>query len=158
MKRFKLVIATVAMMAAIMAVSAAPALAAPEDRLERLEDRFFFGCGFFFYEFCDFDNDFIFFDDFGDGVGQSVEQEAESGDVDQSFEVSGAGDNSNQTVGLQGVTNTGNAQSTLGITQIGSDADDFEFEDVGADIDVSPELSVESDQKVNQSATASNRR
>ncbi len=152
MKRFRLIIATAAMMVAIMAVSAAPALAAPEDHLE---DDFYFGCGFFFYDFCDFDDDFIYFDD---GVSQSVEQEAESGDVDQSFEVSGAGDNSNQTVGLQGVTNTGNAQSTLGITQIGSDADDFEFEDVGADIDVSPELSVESDQKVNQSAAASNRR
>ncbi len=107
---------------------------------------------------CDFDDDFVVFDDFGDGAGQSVEQEAESGDVDQSFEVSGGGDNSNQTAGLQGMTNTGNAQSTLGITQIGLDADDFEFEDVGADIDVSPELSVESDQKVNQSAAASNRR
>ncbi len=143
MKRFKLVVAAAATMAAITAVSAAPAMAGPQDRLERLEDRFF-------------DNGFFFFD--GDGVSQSVEQEAESGDVDQSFEVSGAEDNSNQSAGIQGATNTGNAQSMLEITQIGSDADDFEFEDVGADIEVSPEFSLENDQKVNQSAAADGNR
>lgn len=91
-------------------------------------------------------------------MSQSVEQEAESGDVDQSFEVSGAEDNSNQSAGIQGATNTGNAQSMLEITQIGSDADDFEFEDVGADIEVSPEFSLENDQKVNQSAAADGNR
>lgn len=41
MKRFKLVVAAAATMAAITAVSAAPAMAGPQDRLERLEDRFF---------------------------------------------------------------------------------------------------------------------
>ena len=88
-------------------------------------------------------------------IEQEVEQEAESGDVDQSFEVFGGGDNSNQSVGLQGATNTGNAQSALGLIQFDSEADDFEFEDVDAEIDVSPESSLDSEQGVSHSATAS---
>jgi hypothetical protein len=77
--------------------------------------------------------------------------------VDQSFEVSGTGDNSNQSANIRGVANTGNAQNQIGVTQIGSDADDFEFDDVGSDIDVSSESSFESTQRVNQSAAASKR-
>jgi hypothetical protein len=93
--------------------------------------------------------------DFDDGLNQDVEQEAESGDVDQSFDVSGTGDNSNQTVGTQGVANTGNAQNATGILQVGGDADDFEFDDVGSSIEVSPSSTTDSDQRVNQSASAS---
>src|ERR687898_3676405 len=48
-------------------------------------------------------------------VSPEVQQEADSGDVDQSFEVSGTGDNSNQTVGIQGTANTGNAQNTISV-------------------------------------------
>jgi len=99
-----------------------------------------------------FDNGFFFG---GDGIDQSFDQEAESGDVDQSFDVSSTGDNSNQTAGIQGVANTGNAQNQIGITQFGSDADDFEFDDVGSSIDVSPTNTTSSDQKVNQAASAS---
>jgi hypothetical protein len=55
-------------------------------------------------------------------VSHDVEQEADSGDVDQSFEVSGTGDNSNQTASIQGVANTGNAQNFIGVS------DDF-FDD-----------------------------
>jgi hypothetical protein len=107
-----------------------------------------------------------------------VEQEAESGDVDQSFEVSGDGNNSNQSAGIQGVTNTGNTQSALQVNGLNDDFDnedfffddddnlfflfddgfdngDFEFEDVGAEIDLSPESSFSSNQSVDQSATAS---
>jgi hypothetical protein len=91
--------------------------------------------------------------DFDDGLNQDVEQEAESGDVDQSFDVSGTGDNSNQTVGTQGVANTGNAQNATGIIQVGGDADDFEFDDVGSSIEVSPSSTTDSDQRVNQSAS-----
>src|ERR671915_993243 len=76
--------------------------------------------------------------DCDDGLNQDVEQEAESGDVDQSFDVSGTGDNSNQTVGTQGVANTGNAQNVIDVTQVGGDADDFEFDEVGSSIEVSP--------------------
>jgi preprotein translocase subunit SecF len=93
--------------------------------------------------------------DFDGGLNQDVEQEAESGDVDQSFDVSGTGDNSNQTVGTQGVANTGNAQNATGILQLGGDADDFEFDEVGSSIEVSPSSTTDSEQRVNQSASAS---
>jgi hypothetical protein len=85
---------------------------------------------------------------------QDFDQEAESGDVDQSFDVSNTGDNSNQTVGIQGVANTGNAQNQIGIIQSGSDADDFEFDDVGSSIEVSPTNRTFSSQQVNQVAVA----
>jgi hypothetical protein len=133
MKRFKLILAVAATMAAIMAFSAVPVMAAPEDRF--------------------FDDDF-FLD--GDGFGD-FEQESESGDVDQSFELVGTGDNSNQSANIQGVVNTGNDQNQIGVTQTGCDADDFEFDDAGSDFDVSPESSFESNQRVNQSATVSKR-
>jgi hypothetical protein len=93
--------------------------------------------------------------DFDDGLNQDVEQEAESGDVDQSFDVSGTDDNSNQTAGIQGVANTGNAQNVIDVTQVGGDADDFEFDDVGSSIEVSPSSTTDSVQRVNQSASAS---
>ncbi len=87
-------------------------------------------------------------------IGQEFEQETESGDVDQSFTVTSEGDNSNQCAGIQGVANTGNAQNQLGLLQYGSIADDFEFDEVGSDISVSPESSTTCDQQVNQAATA----
>ena len=90
----------------------------------------------------------------GNGIGQSFEQEAESGDVNQSFNVSNRGDNSNQCVGIQGVANTGNAQNQVGVIQYGSAADDFSFEDSGASITVSPNSITSCDQRVNQSASA----
>jgi hypothetical protein len=162
---------------------------------------------------CDDEDDFFGFGDFS-GFGD-VEQEAESGDVDQTFEVSGPGDNSNQTVGIQGVANTGNAQNAIGIagdfddgffddeddcfsfdgTFICDDFDDgffddeddcfffdgaficdgfddgffddgffedgffggtdFEFENVGATIELSPTQTIDSSQQVNQAAAAS---
>ncbi len=88
-------------------------------------------------------------------IDQESEQEAESGDVDQSFEVSSSGDNSNQCAGIQGVANTGNAQNQIDLVQFFSDADDFEFDEVGSDVDVSPENSTTCDQEVNQAASAS---
>ena len=93
--------------------------------------------------------------DFDGSLNQEVEQEAESGDVEQSFDVSGTGDNSNQTAGIQGVANTGNAQNATGILQLGGDADDFEFDEVGSSIEVSPSSTTDSDQRVNQSTSAS---
>jgi hypothetical protein len=41
-----------------------------------------------------------------------------------------------------------------GVLQYGSEADDFEFEDSGATIEVSPENSTTCDQQVNQAASA----
>jgi hypothetical protein len=87
-------------------------------------------------------------------VSQESEQEAESGDLDQSFTVTSSGDNSNQCVGIQGVGNTGNAQNVLPILQYGSEADEFEFEEVGSTIEVSPANTTSCDQQVNQAASA----
>ncbi len=87
-------------------------------------------------------------------IGQEGEQESESGDVDQSFSVTSEGDNSNQCAGIQGVANTGNTQNQLDLIQYGSEADEFEFDEVGSDISVSPESSTTCDQQVNQAASA----
>ena len=87
-------------------------------------------------------------------MDQSFEQEAESGDVDQSFTVTNSGDNSNQCAGVQGVANTGNAQNQIGVLQNGSEADDFSFEDSGSSINVSPTNLTSCDQEVNQAASA----
>ena len=87
-------------------------------------------------------------------ITQEFDQEAESGDVDQSFNVSNTGDNSNQCVGIQGVANTGNAQNQISVLQNGSEADDFSFEDSGSSIEVSPTNSTSCDQEVNQAASA----
>ncbi len=119
--------------------------------------------GFFFDEDRFFDNEEdedenLDGNGFGAGLYQSFDQEAESGDVDQSFNVSNSGDNSNQCANVQGVANTGNAQNQIGVLQYGSEADDFEFEDSGASIEVSPSSSVSCDQQVNQAATASSGR
>src|SRR5215207_4256181 len=88
-------------------------------------------------------------------VSQDFEQRAESGDVNQSFNVSSIGDNSNQCAGIQGVANTGNAQNQIGVIQYGSEADDFDFEEVGSTITVSPTSTTVCEQEVNQAASAS---
>jgi hypothetical protein len=115
-------------------------------------------------EFCeDFDGDFFcddeedednLFDGFGDGLFQTSDQQAESGDVDQSFLVTGGGANSNQCVGAQGVANTGNAQIELNILNVGGEIDDFELEDLESSLTVDPTNTTTCDQQVNQSATA----
>jgi Tfp pilus assembly protein FimT len=88
-------------------------------------------------------------------VSQENEQETESGELNQDFSVTGTGDNSNQCVGIQGVGNTGNTQNLTDILQYGSTADEFEFEEVGSNIDVSPASSTECTSAVNQAASAS---
>jgi hypothetical protein len=138
-----------------------------EDRDEKnrsFEEDFFEDFYSDFAEYYGFDEDDYWGDDYqwderdgGSyyGVGQSFEQEAESGEVNQSFTVTGGGDNSNQCVGIQGVANTGNAQNQIGVIQYGSEADDFSFEDSGASITVSPNSFTSCDQRVNQAASAS---
>ena len=123
------------------------------------EDCFFLDdeeeCLFFDDEDCFFiDGDDGGFFDFGEGIAQETEQEAESGDIDQSFDVSSTGDNSNQTVSTQGVANTGNAQNVIDVVQVGGDADDFEFDEVGSSITVSPSSTTESVQRIGQAASA----
>ena len=88
-------------------------------------------------------------------IGQEAEQETESGEVDQSFEVSSTGDNSSQCAGIQGIAQTGNVQNQTNLLQYGSESGDFEFDEVGSTITVSPENSTVCDQQVNQAATAS---
>lgn len=144
MRKMTMLAAMLALVAMTMVATPAMAQDRLENRLDRFEDDFYFVDGFDRFDRFDFD----------DGISQDFDQEADSGDVDQSFEVSSDGDNSNQSVGTQGVTNTGNAQSQFGFTQFDSEIDDFEFEDGGADIDVSPEFDLESDQSVDQAATA----
>ena len=87
-------------------------------------------------------------------LDQETEQEAESGDLDQSFVVTGGGDNSNQCVSLQGVGNTGNAQNVTDVIQYASEVDDFEFDEVNSTITVSPTSTTVCEQEVNQAASA----
>jgi len=88
-------------------------------------------------------------------VSQEEEQEGESAELNQDFSVTGSGDNSTQCAGIQGVGNTGNAQNLTDVLQYGSTADDFEFEEVGSTITVSPTNSTECTSEVNQAASAS---
>ena len=88
-------------------------------------------------------------------VTQESEQEGESGEVDQTFEVSGSGDNSNQCAGIQGDANTGSAQNVTDLLQDASTADEFEFEEVGSDVTVDGDSTTTCDQQVNQAAAAS---
>ena len=53
------------------------------------------------------------------------------------------------------MANTGNPQNVTDVLQAASEADDFEFEEVGSDITISPESSTTCDQQVNQAASAS---
>ena len=88
-------------------------------------------------------------------IGQEGEQEGESGEVNQSFEVTSEGDNSNQCANVQGTAQTGNSQNQLDLLQYDSEADDFEFEEVGSTIEESPTNTATCDQQVNQAASAS---
>ena len=88
-------------------------------------------------------------------VSQEKEQETESGDVDQSFEATSEGDNSSQCANVQGTAQTGNSQNQLDLLQYDSEADDFEFDEVGSSIDESPTNTATCDQQVNQAASAS---
>jgi hypothetical protein len=100
---------------------------------------------------------------------QEAEQDTESGNTDQSGTVTNTGDNANQCVGVQPVSNTGNAVTQVDITiesPAGAqytkrfnlkdlvDALDLDLEDIGSSIEVSPELTVQCAQEVNQAATA----
>ena len=87
-------------------------------------------------------------------VTQETEEEAESGEIDQSFEVAGDGSNSNQCASIQGVPNTGNAQNVIDLIQYESLTDDFEFEEVGSTVDVSPTNTTTCTSEVNQAASA----
>jgi LPXTG-motif cell wall-anchored protein len=86
-------------------------------------------------------------------VEQEDEQEGESGEVDQSFDVSSSGGSANQCAEILAAAQSGNAQNSQELIQADSDADDFEFEDAGSSIDVSPEVAEECEQTINQAAS-----
>ena len=88
-------------------------------------------------------------------VTQEDEQEGESADINQDFSVTSEGDNSNQCAGIQGASNTGNSQNVIDLIQYESITDDFEFEEVGSSLDVSPSNTTECTSEVNQAASAS---
>src|SRR5919107_832312 len=155
MKRTTLILGVVAVMVAMLVALAAPAMAKDNDGNGN-NNRFF-----------NDDSKLVFDDDFFDDDfrHRGFEQDAESGDVDQSFVVTNTGDNSNQCAGFQGVANTGNAQNAIGVSDYGNfndvdgdrfdeDDDDFEFDEVGSTIEVSPENMTSCDQEVNQAAAA----
>ena len=150
MRRAKLILGVSAVMMAMMIAFAAPAMAEDRD-FDRFDND-----GFFFFIGDDFDRDDRFDFDFdGDGgLSQDFEQETESGDVDQSFEISGGGDNASQCVNASGVSNTGNVQDVSGFTSFGSDIDEFEQEDIGSELSVDGNSDVTCAQQVNQAAAA----
>jgi type II secretory pathway pseudopilin PulG len=88
-------------------------------------------------------------------ISQEEEQEGESGELSQDFSATQEGDNSTQCANIQGVGNTGNSQNLTDVLQYGSTADEFEFEEVGSTITVSPANSTECTSEVNQAASAS---
>lgn len=87
-------------------------------------------------------------------VTQSNEQDVESGDADQSFTVTGSGDNSNQCAPIQGVGQSGNAVNNTDVLQTNGDDNDVEVDD-SSNLAVSPEQAAKCEQKVNQAASAS---
>ena len=179
MRRIKTVLGVVAVMVAMLVAFAAPAMADDNDDWNWNDDRHDSDSWWNWNDDHNdndrwWDNRFDRDGFFGvDGIDQDLDQEAESGDVDQSFDVSSTGDNSNQTVGTQGVANTGNAQNQIGIIDAGgfgdfdnnnndwwnhnnnNDSGDFEFDDVGSTIELSPTNATSSDQAVEQAASAS---
>jgi hypothetical protein len=88
-------------------------------------------------------------------ISQGTEQEGESADINQDFSATGGGDNSTACQNIQGVGNTGNSQNVIDLIQYASTTDDFEFEEVGSTIDVSPTNTMTCEDQVNQAASAS---
>ncbi len=87
-------------------------------------------------------------------VERESEQDVESGEVDQSFSVTGSG-NSSQCAPIQSAAQTGNAQDLVGV--IGAareEGGDVTFEEGGSSVTLSPELATECVQEINQAASA----
>jgi LPXTG-motif cell wall-anchored protein len=87
-------------------------------------------------------------------VGQENDQEGESGEVDQSFTVTGSGDSANQCAALLGGAQSGNSQNQIDVVEDTSTADDFEFDETGSGVTLSPELAEECEQVINQAAAS----
>ena len=83
---------------------------------------------------------------------QEAEQDADSGDVDQSVDVVNTGDNVNLCLGVLQAANTGNAQNAQGVVQDDSEADEGELEG-GSSLTITPQLIVDCRQIIYQIAT-----
>ena len=88
-------------------------------------------------------------------VGQEFEQGTESGDVDQSFVVTGSGSAANQCAAILAAAQTGSLQNTSGSVQSNSAIEEVEQEGSGSNLALSPELAEECEQTINQAAAAS---
>ena len=143
----------------------------------------FFDCSEFnnLNDFCDlFDcSEFNNHNDFAQPeISQTNEQDVQSGASSQSIIVEGGGDNSNQCVAIQPISNTGNATSNTGVLQVdpanpsnngsvdhhqlnhqfnpgSAGGGDVAVRDAG-NLTINPSQSVTCDQQVNQAATAFN--
>ncbi|MCA1838386.1 MAG: hypothetical protein LC674_06440, partial [Actinobacteria bacterium] len=89
----------------------------------------------------------------GGGVSQTTEQQVQSGDSSQTFNVTGGGDNSNACQGIQGISNTGNSVNSTNVLQYAS-LGDIGVSD-GGNFTISPSQSTTCKQAVNQAASAS---
>ena len=87
-------------------------------------------------------------------VTQSTEQEADSGDATQNFNVTGGGDNSSACQGVQGIDNTGNATNNTAVLQYANTDTEFEQDDSG-NFAISPSSTTTCKTQVNQAASAS---
>jgi hypothetical protein len=148
-RRIKLVIGVVALMAAMLVVAASPAVA--DDWNDWNDFCNWHNCN----NFCDWNDCNNGFFDTNGGFSQSNEQDVESGDAWQAFNVNGGGDNSNQIAGVQGVNNTGNAVSNTSVFQGGSGGSDVDI-DGGGNFTISPSQWTGGSQQVNQSAATNN--
>lgn len=87
-------------------------------------------------------------------VERDSEQDVESGEVDQSFSVTGSG-NSSQCAEIQSAAQTGNTQDLVGVIDAArEEGGDVSFEEGGSSVTMSPELATECVQEINQAASA----
>jgi hypothetical protein len=87
------------------------------------------------------------------GVSQDSQQDAQSGASSQGIIIEGPGNNSNQCIGLQPISNTGNAVNSTNVLQYASKGG-VSVGDSG-NLTISPSQTTTCDQKVNQAASAS---
>lgn len=86
---------------------------------------------------------------------RETEQDVESGEVDQSFSVTGSS-NSSQCAPIQSAAQTGNTQDLIGVVNSARErGGDVTFEDGGSSVTLDPELATECIQEINQAASAS---
>lgn len=88
-------------------------------------------------------------------VEQGIDQDTESGDVDQSLTVTGGGSAANQCAAILAAAQGGNLQNADGSIQSDSALEEADQEGDGSELTLSPELAEECEQTINQAASAS---